>query len=98
MKQMMRGRTLKRARSFLKGAARAACSVILAGALILPAGAVGAGPAVYKNSRKLADNLEYVYTISSSASMGRQESHTLKILGRATCAPSSSAGTRFTGG
>ena len=86
MRQKMRGRA-KSAWSFLKGAARAACSVLLAGALILPAGAVGAGPAVYKNSRKIADNLEYVHTISYSSAMGRQESHTLKILGEGDARP-----------
>jgi hypothetical protein len=98
MKQKMRGRALRGAWSFLKGAARSACSVLLAGALILPAGAVGAGPAVYKNSRKLADNFEYVHTISHSSAMGRQESHTLKILGNGDVHPLFLGGDTIYGG
>lgn len=78
MKQNKNARALP---LFYKRAARALCGVLAAAGLVLSAGAVGAGPAVYKNTRKLADNLEYVQTISHSSAYGRQESHTLKILG-----------------
>ena len=62
-------------------------AIILIISLLTPATAAAVGDVVYTNTRKLADNLEYVNTIEWSSVYGRNESFSISMRGAGDAYP-----------
>ena len=66
---------------------RAAAVLLLIFSLLAPGAAFAAGDVVYSVRRQLADNLEYINTITWDASAGRRESFALNLTGQGDAYP-----------
>ena len=58
-----------------------AVAILIILSLMAPMAAYAIGDTVYTNSRWIADNLEYTNTITWSSTLGRTESHAIKMTG-----------------
>ncbi|MDR3278181.1 MAG: phosphodiester glycosidase family protein [Oscillospiraceae bacterium] len=65
----------------------AAALTLLSYILTFTAAAAGTGTYVYTNTRQLADNLQYINTVSWNADLGREESYALRLTGAGDAYP-----------
>ena len=62
-------------------------AIIIIFALAAPTAAGAFGSVVYTNVRRLADNLEYINTVTWSSSIGRTESFAVRMTGQGDAYP-----------